>query len=103
MKLALYSEPDNETILPAILTDAGLIDITSVVPPARTPRQLTMVRASRAAVSRSARAIARRSIRSHWSKARAGAQQLARRGTGDAEVSVEQNTPRRIPTCSEDS
>ena len=39
----------------------------------------------------------------HWSKARAGAQQLARRGTGDAELSVEQNTPRRIPTCSEDS
>ena len=39
MKLALYSEPDNETILPAILTDAGLVDITSVVPPARTPQR----------------------------------------------------------------
>ena len=38
MKLALYSEPDTDVVLPAIITDAGLIDITSVVPPARTPQ-----------------------------------------------------------------
>ena len=37
MKLALFSELGSDAMLPAILTDAGVIDISSVVPTTSTP------------------------------------------------------------------
>jgi len=39
MKLALFSESSSEAMYPAVLTDAGVIDISSIVPSARTPQR----------------------------------------------------------------
>ena len=39
MKLALFSELGSDAMLPAILTDAGVIDISSVVPTTSTPQR----------------------------------------------------------------
>ena len=39
MKLALFSEPDDQAMRPGVITDAGVIDVSSVVPPGRTPQR----------------------------------------------------------------
>ncbi|HEY3058796.1 MAG TPA: fumarylacetoacetate hydrolase family protein [Chloroflexota bacterium] len=40
MKLALFSELGSDRMAPGLLTDAGIIDISSVVPPARSPQHI---------------------------------------------------------------
>jgi 2-keto-4-pentenoate hydratase/2-oxohepta-3-ene-1,7-dioic acid hydratase in catechol pathway len=39
VKLVLFSDHGSELMRPGLLTDSGVIDITSVVPPARTPQR----------------------------------------------------------------
>ncbi|RZF60669.1 FAA hydrolase family protein [Sphingomonas populi] len=41
MKLAMFADSDNDSLRPAIITDAGVVDITALVPDAPTP-QLVM-------------------------------------------------------------